>query len=192
MKDGELPIPANYKSWTKFLSEIQRPDAKQVREIYVNPVGQKGTAEKGFPNGTVFVMENYSARAAADGTLMKGADGKLVKGDLLRVFVMGKDAGWGAGAPEGLKNGDWIYAAYLGDGKASADNTATCRGCHLPLANLSRRSTTPRLETHRSTPAVIQCHDRADRRGFRRQRVRRNADQRDPGRTRADGLPEQA
>ena len=80
-------------------------------------------------------MENYAALAAADGTLMKDADGKLVKGDLLRVFVMGKDAGWGASAPEGLKNGDWIYAAYLADGKASADNTATCRGCHLPLAN---------------------------------------------------------
>ena len=33
LKDGELSIPANYKTWPKFLSEIQRPDAKQVREI---------------------------------------------------------------------------------------------------------------------------------------------------------------
>ena len=135
LKDGELAVPANYKTWAKFLSAVQRPDAKQVREIYMNPVAAGGTAANGFPNGTVFVMENYAAALNADGTLQMGADGKLVKGALLRVFVMGKNAGWGASAPEGLKNGDWIYAAYLGNGEKSADSTATCRGCHLPLVN---------------------------------------------------------
>jgi hypothetical protein len=38
VKDGELAVPADYKSWPKFLSAVQRPDAKQVREIYMNPV----------------------------------------------------------------------------------------------------------------------------------------------------------
>jgi Cytochrome P460 len=129
LKDGELAIPAGYKTWPKFLSAVQRPDAKQVREIYMNPAATAGTAAKGFPNGSVLVMENY----AAGGALLQGADGKLVKGDLLRVFVMGKNEGWGQSAPEGLKNGDWIYAAYMGNGDKSADSTLTCRGCHLPL-----------------------------------------------------------
>ena len=135
LKDGELAVPADYKGWTKFLSAVQRPDAKQVREIYMNPPASAGTAAAGFPNGTVFVMENYAAAANADGSLKQGADGKLVKGDLLRVFVMGKNAGWGATAPEGLKNGDWIYAAYLPGGAKAPEPTATCRACHLPLVN---------------------------------------------------------
>ena len=133
LNDGELAVPADYKSWPKFLSEIQRPDAKQVREIYMNPVATKGTAASGFPNGSVFVMENYAAQADASGALLKGADGKLVKGNLLRVFVMGKNEGWGQSAPAALKNGNWIYAAYAGNGDKVADPTVACRGCHLPL-----------------------------------------------------------
>ena len=133
LNDGELAVPANYRSWPKFLSAVQRPDAKQVREIYMNAVGTGGTAAKGFPNGTVFVMENFAAAANPDGTLTQAAGGALVKGDLLRVFVMGKNEGWGASAPEGLKNGDWIYAGYLANGEKSADSTLSCRACHLPL-----------------------------------------------------------
>lgn len=132
-KDGELAVPADYKSWPKFLSAVQRPDAKQVREIYMNPAAKAGTAAAGFPNGTVFVMENFAAKVDAGGALVVGADGKLVKGELLRVFVMGKNAGWGASAPEGLKTGDWIYAAYLPGGEKAADPLAPCRACHLPL-----------------------------------------------------------
>ena len=132
VKDGDLPLPADYKSWPKFLSEIQRPDAKQIREIYVNPRGQSAKEGGDFPNGTRFVMELHKAQEA-DGQLVKGADGKLVKGDLAKVFVMGKDASWSAGAPEGLKNGDWVYAAYDPSGKKTADNLGTCRACHLPL-----------------------------------------------------------
>ena len=133
LEDGELTQPAGYRGWTKFLSAVQRPDAKQVREIYMNPAAAAGTAAKGFPNGTLFVMENYAAAANADGTLKQGADGKLLKGDLLRVFVMGKNAGWGQSAPDGLKNGDWIYAAYLANGDKAPESTLTCRACHLPL-----------------------------------------------------------
>ena len=133
LKDGELAVPAGYKSWPKFLSAIQRPDAKQVREIYMNPAATAGTAAKGFPNGTVFVMENFAAAENADGTLRQGPDGKLVKAALLRVFVMGKNEGWGASAPDGLKNGDWIYAAWLASGEKAPDSPLACRACHLPL-----------------------------------------------------------
>jgi hemoglobin len=132
-KDGEVALPADYKTWPKFLSEVQRPDAKQVRELYVNSAGAKASQGQPLPNGTVFVMELYKAKLKADGTPETGADGKLVKGDLAKVFVMGKDEGWGAGAPEGLKNGDWLYAAYGTDGKPLAEDFTKCRACHLPL-----------------------------------------------------------
>lgn len=133
LKDGELVLPADYKSWPKFLSEIQRPDAKQVREIYVNPQGQSAKEGGSFPNGTVFVMENYKAQVGADGTSAKASDGKLMKGELARVFVMGKGEGWGESAPEGFRTGDWVYTSYDPGGKKTADNLGTCRACHLPL-----------------------------------------------------------
>ena len=44
LNDGELAVPADYKSWPKFLSAVQRPDAKQVREIYMNTAATTGTA----------------------------------------------------------------------------------------------------------------------------------------------------
>jgi hemoglobin len=134
LKDGELTIPADYKTWPKFLSAVQRPDVKQIREIYINPVGAKSVKGGQFPNGSMSVMELYKAQETADGTPIKGADGAMVKGALLKVFVMGKDAGWGASAPAGLGNGDWIYSAYLADAKTAApDPIVACRACHLPL-----------------------------------------------------------
>lgn len=133
LNDGDLAIPAGYSSWSKFLGAVQRPDAKQVREIYVNSTGAGATAAKGFGDGTVFVMENYAAAANPDGTLKTGADGKLVKGDLLRVFVMGKGEGWGQGVPEALRNGNWVYSTYLANGQKGPEDIATCRACHLPL-----------------------------------------------------------
>ena len=134
-KDGELAIPADYKSWPKFLADVDRPDAKQVRDIYINPVGQKTSAGKPFPDGTLFVMENYAAKQLPDGTLERRPDGKLVKAQLLRIFIMGKGRGWGESVTAELRNGDWIYAAYLSDGKPAGDPISVCRACHLPLAS---------------------------------------------------------
>ena len=133
-KDNEQPIPVDYKGWPKFLSNVQRPDVRQVREIYINPVGAAAKEGQPFPAGTILVMENYAAKLGADGIAEKDADGRLVKGNLLRIFVMGKGEGWGNSAPQGLRNGDWVYAAYGVDGTLSGDPIAPCRSCHLPLA----------------------------------------------------------
>jgi hemoglobin len=135
LNDNEIALPSDYKSWPRYLTAVQRPDSKQVRDIYINPIGTTGTAAGGFPNGTLLVMENYAAQANPDGTLKTGPDGKLVKGNLLRVFVQGKGPGWGQGAPEPLRNGNWAYSSYLPSGQPSGDDTAGCRGCHLPLVN---------------------------------------------------------
>ena len=132
--DGELPLPDDYKSWPKFLSEVQRPDNKQVREIYINPVGHETRMGEAFPNGTITILEIYNAREAADGPPLKGPDGKLAKGELQKIGVMAKGAGWGESTPPEVRNGDWVYSMYMGDGKTNApDDLNTCRGCHLPL-----------------------------------------------------------
>ncbi len=134
--DKTLPVPADYKTWARFLPDVDRPDVKQIRAIYINPTGYGAVAGQPFPMGTLSVMEIYAARENADGSLAKTADGKLVRGNLLKVFVMGKNEGWGTDlATPDLRNGNWIYAAWLPDLKTSApDDTTTCRACHLPLA----------------------------------------------------------
>jgi hemoglobin len=132
-KDGELALPADYKSWPKFLTAVQRPDAKQVREIYINQTGTRTSKGQTFANGSMMVMELYKAKAEGDALAM-GADGKLVKGDLAKVFVMGKGEGWGQDVPGALRNGAWTYSAYGPDGKSLAEDFTKCRACHAPLA----------------------------------------------------------
>jgi hypothetical protein len=133
MKDGDAVVPADYRTWPKMLSAVQRPDAKQVREMYIDPKGHQTKAGDAFPYGTVMVMENYAAAARPDGSLETGPDGKLVKGSLVRVFVMEKSKGAGQDVPDALRNGEWVYAAYTADGRKTDESYAPCRACHLPL-----------------------------------------------------------
>lgn len=131
--DGTLALPVGYKSWPKFLVDIPKGEAKQVRDIYINQTGARNSVGQPFPNGTVMVMEIYKAKMDGD-ALATGLDGKLVKGDLAKVFVMGKEQGWGEKLPEILKNGDWIYAAYDAASKPLMEDFTKCRACHMPLA----------------------------------------------------------
>jgi hypothetical protein len=134
LNDGQLPLPADYRTWPKFLTDVQRADAKQIRDIYMNADAARGSADRGFPPGATFVMENWSVKLDPAGQPLKGADGKLVKNMLAAVFVMGKNPGWGSNLPEAQRNGDWIYTAFKGSGERNADaRYETCRGCHAPL-----------------------------------------------------------
>lgn len=133
MKDGDVPLPADYKSWPKFLSYVQKPDNKQVRELYISPSGTKTMQGQSFPNGTVMVMEIYKAKTDGD-QVVKDMDGKLIKTDLAKVFVMGKHDGWGQAMPDNLKNGNWLYAAYGPDGAKLMEDFGKCRACHQPQA----------------------------------------------------------
>ncbi|HTT09696.1 MAG TPA: cytochrome P460 family protein [Burkholderiaceae bacterium] len=134
LEDGEIAMPAGYQSWPKFLSAVQRPDVKQVREIYVNPIGYKTRAGDAYAAGAMFVMENWAAKTNADGTPALGPDGKLVKDKIAKVFLMQKGLGFGSKVPKELKNGDWVYDSYDASGNRIAENFAACRACHLPLA----------------------------------------------------------
>ena len=130
-KDGELNFPSGYTSYSTFLKSVQKP--KHVRDLYVNPAGAKTQKGENFPNGSVLVMAIYNAQTDAEGNVVKGSDGKNVKADLAKIYVMEKGARWGKNAPAGLENGDWIYTAFTPDGKIMDANYAKCRGCHLPL-----------------------------------------------------------
>jgi hemoglobin len=130
-KDGDLAMPADYAGWPVFAADIDKEKNKQVRDIYINTRGVSIQKGEMFPPGTQFVMALHNAEQNADGSLAM-AGGKLVKGSLGKIFIMEKGAGWGASAPVGKQNGDWIYAVYNADGsKAEVDYNA-CRDCHMP------------------------------------------------------------
>jgi hypothetical protein len=133
-KDREVRLASEYRTWPKFLTDIDKEQIKQVRDIYINPVGARTMAGKEFPNGTVMVMELYKAKEKADGSLEMSSDGKLVKGDLAKVFIMAKGEGWGQGIPDPLKNGAWVYSAAGPGGKPLMEDFSKCRACHAPLA----------------------------------------------------------
>jgi hemoglobin len=127
LKDGTVPLPKNYTHWATFLKDVQRPDAKQVRELYVNSVGAKAKEGGVFPVGTTFVMENHEA--------VPGATGAATPGAIVRIFVMQKIKGTPEGVPDGLQNGSWVYGSFTADGKPAADDFQKCRACHLPVAS---------------------------------------------------------
>lgn len=141
-----VSFPAAYKSQV-LVATVERPDIKQVRQIYVNAAAAK-LARAGQPlgDGTVFAMELYPVKADAKGELAKDSDGRLVKGDLAAVFVMEKRKGFGANYAEDLRTGDWEYARFSPDGKRLPDqDSAPCMKCHKPLAKQDFVFSLPRL-----------------------------------------------
>lgn len=132
-QDGELMFPAGYPSWPVFLSHVQRPDAKQVRDLYINPTGANVPDGQPFPNGTTMVMELYNAKLDGDRPVT-ASDGTIVKGELAKVFVMQKGEGWGQSGSIPLRNGNWAFSAFGPDGKPVAEDFSKCRACHAPVA----------------------------------------------------------
>ena len=135
LEDGEIVMPTGYQTWPKFLAGVQRPDVKQVRDIYINTVGYKTRAGDAYAQGSTFVMEIWGVKSNADGSPVAGPDGTLVKDKITKIFLMQKGPGFGAKVPRELKNGDWVFGSYDPTGAKIAEPFASCRGCHLPLAS---------------------------------------------------------
>lgn len=129
--DGELALPSDYRSWPVFLKDVQRPDLKQVRDIYINVRGLKSS--RPFPYGTVMVMELYSVKTDAAGNPLTDTSGRLQKAALSKIFVMAKGPGWGQAVTPQLRTGEWAYSAFDATGKSLGGDASACRSCHVPM-----------------------------------------------------------
>jgi hypothetical protein len=113
---------------------FDQPDLKEIREAYVNPEALVGLRPgKPLPSGTVLTLPTFKARLDDKGELVRDPNGRLVRGNLDRIVVMEKRTGWGAQYPEEIRNGEWEYERFLGDG--SRDQRADipgCFKCHKP------------------------------------------------------------
>jgi plastocyanin len=129
----KIAFPAAFTTGVLY-TVADRHDIKQHRELYASPEAI-AAARRGdpLPHGTVLTLVQYKAQVDAQGTPVRDARGRFVKGELVAYAVMEKRKGWGEEYPEELRNGEWEYAVFTPDGKLNdkADYRA-CFQCHKP------------------------------------------------------------
>ena len=127
-----FPLYQNHVLYTV----LDQPDLKELREAYINPEAFKALQPgQPMPYGTILSLPTFKALVDEKGELVKDPNGRLVRGRLDRVVVMEKRPGWGAEYPEELRNGEWEYARFLGDGSRDPKaNIKGCFECHKPEA----------------------------------------------------------
>ena len=132
----KVAFPENYAKGVKWLV-VDKVEAKQVHELYAMPDAIAAASNgEAMPDGTVFTVVRYAAKLDAEGNLIKGADGRLVKNEILGFNAMEKRNGWGTEYPDTLRNGEWEYRAFNAD-KTPNDKVklTVCFECHKPLAS---------------------------------------------------------
>jgi hypothetical protein len=127
-----FPLYQNHVLYTV----LDQPELKELREAYINPEAFKALQPgQPMPYGTILSLPTFKALVDEKGELVKDPNGRLVRGRLDRVVVMEKRPGWGAEYPEELRNGEWEYARFLGDGRRDPKaNIKGCFECHKPEA----------------------------------------------------------
>ena len=132
----KVAFPAGYKDHVLYAT-VDRYDIKQYRELYGTPEAVRAMKEgRPLPSGSVLTLIQYKAQVDAQGTPIKDAYGRFVKGDLVGYTVMEKRTGWGTEYPDDLRNGEWEYGAFTPDQKANDKaNFKACFQCHKPHEN---------------------------------------------------------
>ncbi len=125
-------FPADYRSYA-VLRSVNVTRLSQLGTIYGN-AGAASIHDVGalpYPNGSVIVMEWATPRKAADGTPLTAADGLWQKGDVVRIDVMRREAGFGTAYGD-KRAGEWEFASYRPDGTPfePAIDAAACAACH--------------------------------------------------------------
>ncbi len=129
-----IKFPADYDKGVLYTT-VDRADNKQYRELYSTPAAV-AAAKKGepLPMGTVLTLVQYKAKLDAQGAPEKDAKGRFIKGDLIGYTVMEKQAGWGAGIPAEIRNGEWEYQSFKADRSINDKaDLKRCFECHKPL-----------------------------------------------------------
>lgn len=124
-------FPANYKSGLLY-NVVDREDRTEVHQQYTSREAlDAAKAGRPLPRGTVITSANYKALLDLQGDPVRDARGDFLAGELVRIVVMEKRAGWGAEYPDNLRNGEWEFAAFTPDGVRDTQmDTKVCMECH--------------------------------------------------------------
>jgi hypothetical protein len=125
-------FPADYTRFAVLRSAnmVQRT---QLGTIYGNaPAASVHEVGKlPYPNGSVIVMEWSTPKKGPDGAPIAGADGLWQKGEVVRIDVMRREAGYGAAYGD-KRAGEWEFASYRADGQPFEPriDASACAACH--------------------------------------------------------------
>lgn len=124
-------LPQGYRDSFRLFYLFDRPGNKQARVVYANDKAASRRSGEPYPYGSILVIEHYAARVDEHGNIRKDASGRYVRGDLINVFVMRKEPGFGVDYQH-LRSGEWEYAAYSPDGThfLPPERTFACAACH--------------------------------------------------------------
>lgn len=150
-----VAFPASFKEGVLY-TVADRHDIKQYRELYTSRAAvEAAKAGQPLPPGTVITLVQYRAQVDSQGTPLRDARGRFLRGDLVAYAVMEKRAGWGDAYPDSLRNGDWEFAAFTADGKLNERaNYAACFMCHKPHAGQDYVISYPALAGRMAAPMM--------------------------------------
>jgi hypothetical protein len=125
-------FPADYRSYA-VLRSTNIPQRTQRGTVYGNVPAASihDLAKLPYPNGSVIVMEWATPEKGADGAPVTGADGVWKKGEVVRLDVMRRGAGFGAAYGD-KRAGEWEFASYKPDGSPLEPkiDASACAACH--------------------------------------------------------------
>ena len=128
-------FPDKYQDTYKKYLTMNFPATKQVRYYYASPAVINAVKDnQSIGDGSVLLVEVFSAKLDANKNPVMGADGFYEPNQLLFYTSMENGSGWGKNIPDLLRNGDWNYAVFTTDKKLRPTaNQAECLACHKPL-----------------------------------------------------------
>jgi hemoglobin len=128
-----IAYPADYPALFIRYATVDKPDRKIIRHLYASPQAF-AAARPGepLPPGTILIMEDHPARLGSDQNPLLDQQGRFIaEPRITSIFVQEKRAGWGAGYPETIRNGEWEYARFNPDGSRHSGALESCFACHL-------------------------------------------------------------
>ena len=131
----KIAFPENFQqTYTNYLSldRVQHPD--QVVRLFANDIAMQGPGEDGrMPFGSILVAQIFDAKMDEENEIITSSLGRRIVDKISIIGVMQKEKGWGSQYPEGIRNGNWDYAAFNEDGSLADQDPIACIACHAPL-----------------------------------------------------------
>ena len=137
VNNQDMSFPKNYRQDFVYYKTVNRPDNKQVRDLYANKAAIDSYQTTGkLAADSMIVMEVYRAMLDSAGNPLVGDDGYYKKNTLAAYAVMESQTGFGKKVSKKLRNADWNYAFFTSDKKHNANvDKAACYACHQPLGD---------------------------------------------------------
>jgi len=124
---SRMPFPSDFpRGFAEYEQSVEAADRVLVKRYANATAWAAARAGDPLPHGSVLISVTHA---------LEGDAAKPVAGAVRAYAGMASQAGWGAGVPALLRNGDWDYALFDAQGtRREGLNQADCLACHQPKA----------------------------------------------------------